>query len=120
MKLGEGGEAFFVFETSDEIPESLQTSPIVSPAVSPHGIIHDATSSSTLQEPEFLDITTEEGGNRSIRPVQGPRPVITQDRRAQSESGMLCMNLLGQPLYSHRKAISHPCRYLQTIITTDF
>jgi phosphatidate phosphatase LPIN len=32
MKLGEGGEAFFVFETSDTIPQSLQTSPLVSPA----------------------------------------------------------------------------------------
>src|ERR1700761_4782780 len=25
MKLGEGGEAFFIFETSDNIPQSLQT-----------------------------------------------------------------------------------------------
>ncbi|CAI4218642.1 unnamed protein product [Parascedosporium putredinis] len=32
MKLGEGGEAFFVFETTDTIPASLQTSPISSPA----------------------------------------------------------------------------------------
>jgi phosphatidate phosphatase PAH1 len=27
MKLAEGGEAFFVFETSDNIPEAMQTSP---------------------------------------------------------------------------------------------
>lgn len=35
MKLGEGGEAFFVFETRDRVPEALQTSPPVSPTASP-------------------------------------------------------------------------------------
>src|ERR1700761_5036411 len=35
MKLGEGGEAFFVFETNESVPEALQTSPLVSPATSP-------------------------------------------------------------------------------------
>ncbi|PNS19445.1 hypothetical protein CAC42_7289 [Sphaceloma murrayae] len=35
MKLGEGGEAFFVFETTTNVPEAMQTSPLVSPAQSP-------------------------------------------------------------------------------------
>jgi phosphatidate phosphatase LPIN len=35
MKLGEGGEAFFVFQTDGEVPEDMQTSPIVSPDQSP-------------------------------------------------------------------------------------
>lgn len=35
MKLGEGGEAFFVFETSAHVPAAMQTSPIASPAASP-------------------------------------------------------------------------------------
>jgi phosphatidate phosphatase LPIN len=35
MKLGEGGEAFFVFSTSAAIPAELQTSPLASPASSP-------------------------------------------------------------------------------------
>ena len=35
MKLGEGGEAFFVFETNESVPEALQTSPLTSPAASP-------------------------------------------------------------------------------------
>lgn len=35
MKLGEGGEAFFVFETSASIPAEMQTSPIASPVASP-------------------------------------------------------------------------------------
>ena len=40
MKVGEAGEAFFVVETDEEVPEELQTSPVmsatdVSPPVSP-------------------------------------------------------------------------------------
>ena len=35
MKLGEGGEAFFVFQTEGDIPEEMRTSPLVSPAQSP-------------------------------------------------------------------------------------
>ncbi|RUS20355.1 hypothetical protein BC937DRAFT_95388 [Endogone sp. FLAS-F59071] len=33
MKLGEAGEAFFVFETEQEVPEEFQTSPLVGPMV---------------------------------------------------------------------------------------
>ena len=29
MKIGEAGEAFFVFETQDDVPEDLITSPIL-------------------------------------------------------------------------------------------
>lgn len=30
MKVGEAGEAFFVVETDEEVPEELQTSPVIS------------------------------------------------------------------------------------------
>jgi phosphatidate phosphatase LPIN len=53
MKLGEGGEAFFVFETSDAIPQSLQTSPLVSPASSPP---FPANAGGALQEPPLLQL----------------------------------------------------------------
>jgi phosphatidate phosphatase LPIN len=43
MKLGEGGEAFFVFQTEGDIPENMQTSPIVSPDQSP--VLPDALTS---------------------------------------------------------------------------
>lgn len=43
MKLGEGGEAFFVFQTEGDIPEHMQTSPIVSPTQSP--VLPDALTS---------------------------------------------------------------------------
>ena len=90
MKLGEGGEAFFVFETSDEIPASLQTSPIVSPATSPPGlIVHGAPSGTTLQEPEFLDLATDGQENANSDAVLHGRPIIlSSERRAQSEYGM--------------------------------
>lgn len=35
MKLGEGGEAFFVFETDADVPEGMLTSPVISPQSSP-------------------------------------------------------------------------------------
>ncbi|TVY44917.1 Nuclear elongation and deformation protein [Lachnellula subtilissima] len=56
MKLGEGGEAFFVFETSDNIPEAMQTSPLVSPASSPP--LQAGSNVSNLSEPDFLDLDT--------------------------------------------------------------
>lgn len=58
MKLGEGGEAFFVFETADTIPQSLQTSPLASPASSPPLAPERGRSGSigSLQEPDFLEL----------------------------------------------------------------
>lgn len=60
MKLGEGGEAFFIFETTDEIPASLQTSPLVSPASSPRAQSEPDLSPS-LQEPDYLDLDKSNG-----------------------------------------------------------
>ncbi len=89
MKLGEGGEAFFVFATSEEIPESLQTSPIISPATSPHGIPpRDATAIPTLQEPDYLDLTIDGVNDRKGSAALPRRPVISGDRRARSDYGM--------------------------------
>lgn len=55
MKLGEGGEAFFVFQTSEDIPEGLQTSPLSSPAASPEQKPADAPPN-RLPEVEDLDL----------------------------------------------------------------
>ncbi|KAI0996922.1 Nuclear elongation and deformation protein 1 [Podosphaera aphanis] len=71
MKLGEGGEAFFVFETSDNIPESMQTSPLVSPATSPP-LAAEKSSLSSLTEPDFLALDT--GGNDRHNPGSPTRP----------------------------------------------
>lgn len=90
MKLGDGGEAFFVFETSDDIPEALQTSPLISPATSPDSLVAGkGQAESSLQEPEFLDLSA---GNARKRPLStilqsnGVR-VIPADFRAQSDLG---------------------------------
>ncbi|GKT74559.1 nuclear elongation and deformation protein 1 [Colletotrichum tofieldiae] len=70
MKLGEEGEAFFVFETSDTIPRDLQTSPLVSPASSPP-LNPENPSSPGLGEPELLDLDSE-----SAKPRRPPPSVI--------------------------------------------
>jgi phosphatidate phosphatase LPIN len=64
MKLGEGGEAFFVFETSDNIPEAMQTSPLVSPASSPP-LPAEGSNFANLSEPDYLDLDTVGGKSRS-------------------------------------------------------
>ena len=66
MKLGEGGEAFFVFETTENIPQSMQTSPLVSPASSPP--LGPDQSSAVLQEPEPLELDGESGRPRRPGP----------------------------------------------------
>ncbi|KAL5117263.1 lipin Ned1 [Pleosporales sp. CAS-2024a] len=56
MKLGEGGEAFFVFETSAAIPAELQTSPIASPASSPEQRPVELPSEQAFDEPEPFEL----------------------------------------------------------------
>lgn len=88
MKLGEGGEAFFVFETSDEIPENLQTSPVISPAASPQSLVEqDVASVPTLQEPEFLDLNTDGITERGRDASGRARPMSSDASRAKSYFG---------------------------------
>ncbi|KAF5587573.1 SMP2 [Fusarium pseudocircinatum] len=70
MKLGEGGEAFFVFETTDRIPQSLQTSPLVSPASSPASSppLNPEQSESGLQESEAFELDASESKLRRPLP----------------------------------------------------
>lgn len=67
MKLGEGGDAFFVFETNEDVPEALQTSPLISPAGSPTALGDPHGLPETLQEPEYLDISSN--ARRRPRPT---------------------------------------------------
>ncbi|KAL8656744.1 MAG: hypothetical protein Q9226_002578 [Calogaya cf. arnoldii] len=87
IKLGEGGEAFFVFETSEQVPESLQTSPVVSPAASPQGLAQDAKGVPSLQEPDFLDISTDGASDRSRKHggSSSLRPGLSLAHRAKSD-----------------------------------
>ena len=100
MKLGEGGEAFFVFETTENVPESLQTSPLVSPASSP-GLGPDE-SLSLLNDPDVLEL--EPGLDGSPRPA----PAVLQTQ--PDANGLLspssstamspprCIHLLKRPV----------------------
>ncbi|KAJ5161798.1 hypothetical protein N7492_007190 [Penicillium capsulatum] len=87
MKLGEGGEAFFVFETTDEIPASLQTSPLVSPAGSPQVPEEDVVSS--LQEPEFLDLDKSHGDALSEGAKTPPPMPVARQLRATTDLGTI-------------------------------
>lgn len=64
MKLGDGGEAFFVFETEGEVPTDLLTSPVISPASSPRG----SESPLPYPEPEFLDLSRSRSRSTSPEP----------------------------------------------------
>ncbi|KAL4806509.1 Lipin/Ned1/Smp2-domain-containing protein [Aspergillus unguis] len=79
MKLGEGGEAFFVFETTDEIPASMQTSPIISPLTSPK--MRSEESLPSLQEPEYLDLDLSKGADHP--------PLVSRASRATSDLGLV-------------------------------
>lgn len=89
MKLGEGGEAFFVFETSDDIPESQQTSPVVSPVTSPPDIaFRSDNGTGALQEPEFLDLNTSVVRHNSDRNQDdGFSALLAESGRAKSDIG---------------------------------
>ncbi|KAI1455771.1 LNS2-domain-containing protein [Annulohypoxylon moriforme] len=96
MKLGEGGEAFFVFETNDTIPQSLQTSPLSSPASSPPLGPDSSYSSNDLQEPEFLQLDGDARNSRSmsvsrpkptVLPSQTPRPGVIEPIASSPELG---------------------------------
>lgn len=64
MKLGDGGEAFFVFETEGAVPSDLLTSPVISPTSSPRG----SESPPPYPEPDFLDLARSRSRSNSPNP----------------------------------------------------
>lgn len=74
MKVGDAGEAFFVVETEDEVPEELQTSPVISATEMDHD-------RALVPSPDFGpsarhgddDVDEEEDGDRDERFV-GAKP----------------------------------------------
>ncbi|KAJ7591588.1 nuclear elongation and deformation protein 1 [Mycena floridula] len=77
MKIGEAGEAFFIFETDDDVPDNLITSPLLQPT-------DEVASDPSEQElqPEFLDLDASPespasgkyGKVKSARPSNQPTP----------------------------------------------
>ncbi|CAP94077.1 Pc16g14070 [Penicillium rubens Wisconsin 54-1255] len=103
MKLGEGGEAFFVFETTDDIPASLQTSPLVSPAASPRPQSEPDILPS-LQEPDYLDLDKGSGDALSEGAKTPPAMAMPSNKlRANTDLGRTDLQLVfrsNSPQYS--------------------
>ena len=93
MKLGEGGEAFFVFETTETIPASLQTSPLSSPASSPP-LGPESSDTPGLQEPDTLILDPD---TKPTRP-----PVADRDSASALQKNGLLTPLSSSPNYSHQ------------------
>jgi phosphatidate phosphatase LPIN len=93
MKLGEGGEAFFVFETSASVPEGLQTSPVISPASSPANLASgQATPAGLTLEPTYLNIADDRkvSNSNTTTPIGSPgRPTTIREESSISENGLL-------------------------------
>ncbi|KAI9892958.1 MAG: Nuclear elongation and deformation protein 1 [Vezdaea aestivalis] len=87
MKLGEGGEAFFIFETLDDIPEGLQTSPLVSPATSPQNVATSGSNTPTLQEPDFFNLDTSDKRQDGVDDNMASVPILSQGNRALTDLG---------------------------------
>jgi len=74
MKVGEAGEAFFVVETEDEVPEELQTSPVISAAdneiLPPQPSTADLTNGHPPEsgDTERLSLTQEPFGAKDAKP----------------------------------------------------
>ncbi|KAG2069318.1 LNS2-domain-containing protein [Suillus decipiens] len=92
MKIGDAGEAFFVFETDEDIPEDLVTSPLLSPTPKPRELQGDferrrsgakpgeeekpSDLSLQMQEPEFLDLNASSGLKHPIPIHAGTKPKL--------------------------------------------
>jgi len=124
MKLGEGGEAFFVFETSDDIPESLQTSPVISPATSPQGLAaQNISSGASWQEPDYLDLGSDAAKRRPGLAVyqESDVSILHADKSVPSDIGMFIL----QPsrrleLMLYRKYNAFVCIPTRGIQPSDF
>ena len=110
MKLGEGGEAFFVFETQESVPEALQTSPLVSPATSPE--LRPDQPLPSLQEPDPFELEApsqpREGTPRRTHtksPSEG-LPVPPPFHRAKSEDGNAGLKPLTQTTSARERPLS--------------
>lgn len=80
-----------MFETTEDVPESLQTSPVISPASSPEDLaVQENTITPILQEPEFLDLNSYTGRPFATeKTVTARRPLGGHAFRAKSDLGSM-------------------------------
>ncbi|KAF8914240.1 Lipin/Ned1/Smp2-domain-containing protein [Gymnopilus junonius] len=72
MKIGEAGEAFFVFETTEEVPDDLITSPILQPTI-PSEVAEEKPKEEPVESERFG--AKQEGPSEQVAPSPRPKPV---------------------------------------------
>lgn len=110
MKIGEAGEAFFVFETDEDVPEDLITSPVLHPTAPPSDKIDEEASKavqiaaelerSVEREPSFLDLNEglQEMQNQDVWTTPKQTHYIPQGLRRQDSKATISLSTL--PLVS--------------------
>jgi phosphatidate phosphatase LPIN len=98
MKIGEAGEAFFVFETDDDVPADLITSPILQPTIPddirpPEELDHLVGKEKEITaavEPDFLDLDAgSRNANQDIRTINEAH--VPQIKYHSGQSQSLCI-----------------------------
>ncbi|ORY90269.1 Lipin/Ned1/Smp2-domain-containing protein [Leucosporidium creatinivorum] len=96
MKVGETGEAFFVFETDGNVPEDLQTSPLSSP------VSNEKADEEAPGEPDFLDL----GASQTAEGLAGeglPTSALTDDSSpASSRYASVSSTQVNSPIQRRR------------------
>ena len=115
MKIGEAGEAFFVFETDADVPDDLITSPLLEPTQPnlpdslPSGDISD---DAVGQEPDFLDLDAPSSGPHSSpgTPSQrtGNLPSSANARKASAPLSIGGKEIPTGSVVSVTRGIAHP------------
>ncbi|KAJ7228307.1 nuclear elongation and deformation protein 1 [Mycena pura] len=75
MKIGEAGEAFFVFETDDDVPEDLITSPLLQPIRPDDSIDLPTNRFGANQDPDSHDFVQADDAAASSGPVTTETPI---------------------------------------------
>lgn len=105
MKIGEAGEAFFVFETDEDVPDSLVTSPVLAatqpgesnsdhaqPSAGRFGAKQDSPLSvdsaepEGSQEPDFLDLNASSNADASSQATEQSNVEQTTEGDSNSPS----------------------------------
>ena len=101
MKIGEAGEAFFVFETDDDVPADLITSPILQPTpddapdslsdssiplLNPPMVQTQSATHSSLSNPQLVQTESSSHSSYSPSPYLSPSPTPSPSSSPPSSS----------------------------------
>ncbi|KAH8096741.1 LNS2-domain-containing protein [Cristinia sonorae] len=106
MKIGDAGEAFFIFETDEDVPDDLVTSPLLAATNPGESNAHDeptgrfgakaspdhTPSEDMSQEPDFLDLNAPVNGEARASTVDGSSTISlevpnSKENDAQKDAG---------------------------------